>query len=76
MLKRQAAKPALLAAATRRLRRRTALIVPNVPNVRKAVRWNSPFYGIDGVDPAGGRAARLGPVAPPASACWIREPHP
>ena len=25
-----------------------ALIVRSVPNVRKAVRWNSPFYGIDG----------------------------
>jgi hypothetical protein len=25
-----------------------ALIVRNVPNVRKAVRWNSPFYGIAG----------------------------
>jgi hypothetical protein len=24
------------------------LIVRNVPNVRKAVRWNSPFYGIEG----------------------------
>ena len=29
-------------------RRLDALIVRNVPNVRKAVRWNSPFYGIDG----------------------------
>ena len=25
-----------------------ALIVRNVPNVRKAVRWNSPFYGSEG----------------------------
>ena len=25
-----------------------ALIVRTVPDVRKAVRWNSPFYGIDG----------------------------
>jgi hypothetical protein len=25
-----------------------ALIVRNAPNVRKAVRWNSPFYGIEG----------------------------
>jgi hypothetical protein len=24
------------------------LIVRNVPNVRKAVRWNTPFYGIEG----------------------------
>src|SRR5204863_4523013 len=25
-----------------------ALIVRNVPNLRKAVRWNSPMYGIEG----------------------------
>ena len=25
-----------------------ALIVRIVPNVRKAVRWNTPFYGIEG----------------------------
>src|SRR5262245_12035559 len=25
-----------------------SLIVRTVPNVRKAVRWNSPFYGIEG----------------------------
>ena len=29
-------------------RRLDALIVDNVPAVRKAVRWNSPFYGIEG----------------------------
>jgi hypothetical protein len=29
-------------------RRLDALIVRNVPNVRKAVRWNSPFYGAEG----------------------------
>jgi hypothetical protein len=29
-------------------RRLDALIVRNVPDVRKAVRWNSPFYGVDG----------------------------
>jgi hypothetical protein len=29
-------------------RRLDALIVRNVPNVRKAVRWNSPFYGVEG----------------------------
>ena len=29
-------------------RRLDALIVRNAPNVRKAVRWNSPFYGIEG----------------------------
>jgi hypothetical protein len=29
-------------------RRLDALIVRTVPDVRKAVKWNSPFYGIDG----------------------------
>lgn len=29
-------------------RRLDALIVRTVPSVRKAVRWNTPFYGIDG----------------------------
>ncbi|WP_226797815.1 DUF1801 domain-containing protein [Cupriavidus necator] len=29
-------------------RRLDALIERSVPNVRKAVRWNSPFYGIEG----------------------------
>jgi len=29
-------------------RRLDALIVRNVPNVRKAVKWNSPFYGLEG----------------------------
>jgi hypothetical protein len=29
-------------------RRLDALIVRIVPNVRKAVRWSSPFYGIEG----------------------------
>jgi hypothetical protein len=29
-------------------KRLDALIVLNVPNVRKAVKWNSPFYGIEG----------------------------
>ena len=29
-------------------RRLDDLIVYNVPEVRKAVRWNSPFYGIEG----------------------------
>lgn len=28
-------------------RRLDALIVSTVPNVRKAVRWNTPFYGIE-----------------------------
>src|SRR5437667_10573453 len=29
-------------------RRLDALIVRSVPGVRKGVRWNSPFYGIEG----------------------------
>ena len=29
-------------------RRLDALIVQTVPEVRKAVKWNSPFYGIEG----------------------------
>ncbi len=29
-------------------RRIDTLIVRNVPNVRKAVKWNSPFYGTEG----------------------------
>jgi hypothetical protein len=29
-------------------RRLDALIVCSVPGVRKAVRWNSPFYGVEG----------------------------
>jgi hypothetical protein len=29
-------------------RRLDALIVRGVPNVRKAVKWNSPFYGVEG----------------------------
>jgi hypothetical protein len=29
-------------------RRLDALVVRSVPNVRKAVKWNSPFYGIAG----------------------------
>ncbi len=29
-------------------KRLDALIIRSVPNVRKAVKWNSPFYGIDG----------------------------
>ncbi|MYB85580.1 MAG: DUF1801 domain-containing protein [Chloroflexi bacterium] len=30
-------------------RRLDALIEQNVPGVRKAVRWNSPFYGVEGM---------------------------
>jgi hypothetical protein len=33
-------------------RRLDALIVRNVPGVRKAVKWNSPFYGVE--DPGKG----------------------
>jgi hypothetical protein len=40
-----AAMPGWKRAAGRRL---DALIVRTVPGVRKAVRWNSPFYGIEG----------------------------
>lgn len=29
-------------------RRIDALVVRNIPNLRKAVKWNSPFYGIEG----------------------------
>ncbi|MGK9166301.1 DUF1801 domain-containing protein [Inquilinus limosus] len=29
-------------------RRLDALIVRTVPDVRKAVKWNSPFYGLEG----------------------------
>jgi hypothetical protein len=29
-------------------KRLDALVVRNVPNVRKAVKWNSPMYGIEG----------------------------
>jgi hypothetical protein len=29
-------------------RRLDALVARNVPNVRKAVKWNSPFYGVEG----------------------------
>ncbi|HKX45923.1 MAG TPA: DUF1801 domain-containing protein [Planctomycetota bacterium] len=29
-------------------RRLDALVVRTVPHVRKAVRWNSPFYGVEG----------------------------
>ena len=29
-------------------RRLDALITRNVPGVRKAVKWNSPFYGVEG----------------------------
>ena len=29
-------------------RRLDALIVRTIPGVRKAVRWNSPFYGVEG----------------------------
>ena len=54
-----------------------ALIVRTVPDVRKAVRWNSPFYGVEGqgwflnfhcftkyVKVAFFRGASLGPLPP------------
>jgi hypothetical protein len=40
-------------------RRLDALIECTVPNVRKAVRWNSPFYGVE-VASGGGRGWFLG----------------
>lgn len=40
-----AAMPGWMSAAGRRL---DAIIAQAVPQVRKAVRWNSPFYGIEG----------------------------
>jgi hypothetical protein len=40
-----AAMPGWKSAVGKRL---DALIVRNAPQVRKAVKWNSPFYGIDG----------------------------
>ena len=61
-------------------KRLDALIVRNVPHVRKAVKWNSPFYGIEGqgwflsfhtftryVKVAFFRGASLRPVPPGAS---------
>jgi hypothetical protein len=61
-------------------KRLDALIVRNVPNVRKAVKWNTPFYGIEGqgfflgfhcvtkyVKVAFFRGASLRPVPPGAS---------
>ena len=43
-----AAMPGWKSAAGRRL---DALITRTIPGVRKAVKWNSPFYGVEG--PAG-----------------------
>lgn len=40
-----AAMPGWKSAVGRRL---DALLVEHLPNVKKAVRWNSPFYGIEG----------------------------
>jgi hypothetical protein len=31
------------------VRRLDALIVRTVPGVRKAVKWNTPFYGVEGL---------------------------
>jgi hypothetical protein len=65
-------------------RRLDALIERTVPGVRKAVRWNSPFYGIEGqgwflafhcfttyVKVTFLRGASLGPLPPVAS----RDPN-
>jgi hypothetical protein len=41
-------------------RRLDALIVRNVPNVRKAVKWNTPFYGVAGQVGGGGAGWFLG----------------
>jgi hypothetical protein len=35
-----------------------ALVVRNVPHVRKAVKWNSPFYGVEGAAGAAGAAGQ------------------
>jgi len=61
-------------------RRLDALITRNVPEVRKAVKWNSPFYGVEGqgwfiglhtftkyVKVAFFRGTKLRPVPPGAS---------
>lgn len=40
-----AAMPGWKSALGKRL---DGIIVRNVPNVRKAVKWNSPFYGVEG----------------------------
>jgi len=61
-------------------RRLDALIVDSVPGVRKAVKWNSPFYGVEGrgwflsfhvfaryVKVAFFRGAELDPMPPGAS---------
>ena len=40
-----AAMPAAKRAIGKRL---DALVVDTVPNVKKAVKWNSPFYGVEG----------------------------
>jgi hypothetical protein len=61
-------------------RRLDALITRTVPNVRKAVKWNSPFYGLEGegwflsfhcftkyVKVAFFRGVSLSPVPPAAS---------
>jgi hypothetical protein len=53
-------------------RRLDALIERTVPDVRKAVKWNSPFYGVEGQGwfrsfHSGIEVARLDPVAPAGS---------
>lgn len=57
-------------------RRLDALIVRTVPNVRKAVRWNSPFYGVEGVSSGvggpGGWFLSLHCVAKYVKVCFVR----
>ena len=40
-------------------RRLDALIVRNVPNVRKAVKWNTPFYGVEDQEETAGSSASI-----------------
>ena len=56
-----AAMPGWKSEAGRRLDK---LIAHNVPDVRKAVKWNSPFYGVDGL---GFNGASLDPLPPEGS---------
>ena len=67
-------------------RRLDALIVSNVPSVRKAVRWNSPWYGTEGegwfvsyhvftryVKVTFLNGASLNPVPPGGGKEWVRQ---
>jgi hypothetical protein len=48
--KKAGAKPVLLAGGNPQIAKAEgdALVVRTVPHVRKAVKWNSPFYGVEG----------------------------